>query len=380
MTRTWDIFCSVVDNYGDIGVCWRLARQLSIELKQPVRLWVDDLVSLRRLCHGVDPAQTRQFVGAVDVRRWSPAFTAVAPADIVIEGFGVRLPRVYIEAMAARQPRPVWVNLEYLSAESWVEGCHGLPSPQPDGPLVKHFFFPGFTPATGGLLMESGLPQTRDAFQCDRAAVAAFRRSLGLVLPDSDALWVSLFCYDNAALPALVDAWASDPLPIVCLVMEGPALAQLSRIAGRTVAAGAGLNLGRLTIEAVPFVELDQYDRLLWACDMNFVRGEDSFVRAQLAARPLVWQAYPQDEGAHLHKTAAFLGRYASTLSADVRAPFCALMEAWNRESPAVRESWAALRPNLKALEIHARYWAETLAGGGSLAVKLAEFCEDRLE
>ena len=28
MRVTWDIFCSVVDNFGDIGVTWRLARQL----------------------------------------------------------------------------------------------------------------------------------------------------------------------------------------------------------------------------------------------------------------------------------------------------------------------------------------------------------------
>ncbi|WP_187492385.1 elongation factor P maturation arginine rhamnosyltransferase EarP, partial [Pantoea agglomerans] len=26
MKVTWDIFCTVVDNYGDIGVTWRLAR------------------------------------------------------------------------------------------------------------------------------------------------------------------------------------------------------------------------------------------------------------------------------------------------------------------------------------------------------------------
>jgi uncharacterized repeat protein (TIGR03837 family) len=232
MTRTWDIFCASIDNYGDIGVCWRLARQLSFELKQSVRLWVDDLASFHRICGSVDPAQSLQYVGAVEVRCWRAPFTAVAPADIVIEGFGVRLPRVYIEAMAARQPRPAWINLEYLSAESWVEGCHGLPSPQPDLPLVKHFFFPGFTAATGGLLMESGLAQARDAFQGDPSAVAAFRRSLGFVLPDGDALWVSLFCYDNAALPALVAAWASDPLPVICVAAEGAPLAQLSRIAG----------------------------------------------------------------------------------------------------------------------------------------------------
>ena len=49
--RTWDIFCSVVDNFGDIGVCWRLARRLSAGLGQQVRLWVDDLAA-DRWCRG----------------------------------------------------------------------------------------------------------------------------------------------------------------------------------------------------------------------------------------------------------------------------------------------------------------------------------------
>jgi uncharacterized repeat protein (TIGR03837 family) len=155
MTRTWDIFCSVVDNYGDIGVCWRLARQLSTELGQSVRLWVDDLASFHRICSRVDSALEIQRVGAVEVRHWVSPMPSVSPADIVIEGFGVRLPDEYIAAMAARRPRPVWINLEHLSAEPWVDGCHGLPSPHPGLPLVKHFFFPGFTAATGGLLIDT---------------------------------------------------------------------------------------------------------------------------------------------------------------------------------------------------------------------------------
>lgn len=380
MTRTWDIFCSVVDNYGDIGVCWRLARQLSSELKQSVRLWVDDLASFQHLCAGIDPGLTVQFVEAVEVRRWSVPFNVVGPADVVIEGFGVRLPDVYINAMAARQPRPVWINLEYLSAEKWVEGCHGLPSPHPGVPLVKYFFFPGFTPATGGLLMESGLAQARDSFQGNPEAVAAYRRSLGLVLPEADALWISLFCYDNAALPALMEAWISETMPVICVATAGAALTQLSRIAGRQISAGSRVDLGSLSIQAIPFLELDRYDRLLWACDVNFVRGEDSFIRAQLAARPLIWQAYPQEEGTHVQKASAFLERYTSALSANIGVPYRALMQAWNRESAEVGEAWVALRPHRAALAFYARDWAGQLARGGNLAFTLAEFCEDRLE
>lgn len=380
MPRTWDIFCSVVDNFGDIGVCWRLAHQLSSELGQSVRLWVDDLASFHRLRQAVDAALTSQFVSGVEIRYWNTPLPQVEPADIVIEGFGARLPDAYIEAMAARSPHPVWINLEYLSAESWVEGCHKLPSPHPNLPLVKHFFFPGFTSATGGLLMESGLAQARDAFQSDPAAIAAFRRSLGVACPDDGGTYVSLFCYDNAALAALVEAWRADPVPVVCVVPEGAVLARLSRVAGQPVVPGSRVRLDRLMIQAIPFLELDQYDRLLWACDVNFVRGEDSFVRAQLAARPLVWQAYPQTEGAHWRKTSAFLERYASALVPDARSAYCEMSDAWNRESADVGRHWIALRSHHKALAAHARDWAGRLAAGGNLAVELVKFCENRLE
>lgn len=380
MVRSWDIFCSVVDNFGDIGVCWRLARQLSSELGQSVRLWVDDLASFHRLCRAVNPALTSQLIDAVEVRHWSAAFQQVEPADIVIEGFGVRLPASYVDAMAARSPHPVWINLEYLSAESWIDGCHGLPSPHPSLPLVKHFFFPGFTSASGGLLMESGLARAREAFQSDPAAMAAFWRELGVACPAGEALRVSLFCYDNAALPALAEAWRSGPLPVVCVVPEGAALAQLARIVSQRIEPGSSIKLDGLTIAAIPFLDLERYDRLLWACDVNFVRGEDSFLRAQLAARALVWQAYPQDESAHLRKISAFLERYASSLDCAAGEVFCEFTQAWNHESTDVGSRWCALRAHLDALSAHARYWAGKLAAGGSLAIKLAEFCENRLK
>ena len=338
---------------------------------------MNDLASFHRLCHSVDPARALQIIDTVEIRRWCVPFPQVAPADVVIEGFGVRLPDAYVEAMAARSQHPVWINLEYLSAESWVDGCHGLPSPHSSFPLVKHFFFPGFTPATGGLLIEGGLAQTRDAFQSDPAAIAAFWRSLGL--PTGGALRVSLFCYGNAALPALVEAWSSDRLPVVCIVPEGAALEQLSQIAGERIEPGSRIKLGGLSIAAIPFLELDEYDRLLWACDINFVRGEDSFVRAQLAARPLVWQAYPQDERVHLRKSSAFLARYASALGPAAGPAYRAFAEAWNRDGTDAGKCWAALGRHREALAAHARDWAGNLAAGGSLAVKLAVFCEDRL-
>jgi uncharacterized repeat protein (TIGR03837 family) len=222
------------------------------------------------------------------------------------------------------------------------------------------------------------LTKVRDAFQSDPAAIAAFCRSLEI--PERGALRVSLFCYGNAALPALVEAWSSDRLPVVCIVPEGAALTQLSQIAGQRIEPGSRIELGGLSIAAIPFLDLDQYDRLLWACDVNFVRGEDSFVRAQLAARPLVWQAYPQQEDAHLQKLSAFLARYAAALDADTRTVIGAFTQRWNRESADIGRHWPAVRSRRHALAAHARNWAGNLAAGGNLAIKLAKFCANRLK
>ena len=131
MNTRWDIFCKVVDNYGDIGVCWRLARQLAGEHGLAIRLWVDELSAFARLAPQVDASADAQVVAGIEVRRWREPWPGEAPADVVLETFGCRLPDTYRAAMAARSPPPAWVNVEHLSAEAWVAGHHGLPSPQP---------------------------------------------------------------------------------------------------------------------------------------------------------------------------------------------------------------------------------------------------------
>jgi uncharacterized repeat protein (TIGR03837 family) len=159
MRANWDIFCNVVDNYGDIGIAWRLARGLVGEHGLDVRLWVDDLHAFQRIWPAIDPSAEEQSCEGVTVRAWRSPFAATEPARVVVEAFGCALPDAYLAAMGEQSPPPVWINLEYLSAEPWVAEHHGLPSPHPRLPLTKYFFFPGYTPATGGLLAEAGLAE-----------------------------------------------------------------------------------------------------------------------------------------------------------------------------------------------------------------------------
>ena len=62
------------------------------------------------------------------------------PGDVVIEAFGCEIPEAFIAAIAQKtnehKSRLVWINLEYLSAESYVERCHALPSPVLQGPAA----------------------------------------------------------------------------------------------------------------------------------------------------------------------------------------------------------------------------------------------------
>jgi len=382
LPRNWDIFCTVVDNYGDIGVSWRLARQLAAEHGLRVRLWVDDLASLRRICSDIAAGVASQHAHGVEVRWWREPFPAVEPADVVVEAFACNPPASYVAAMAARRPKPVWINLEYLSAEDWVLGCHGLPSPHPVLPLVKHFFFPGFVAGTGGLLAERGLAQARDQFQGSEAARARFWKDLGMPAPQSAELQVSLFCYPHTGISALLRTWVSAGTPVRCLVPEGTATEALSEIfAAESLAAGAVLHAGSLEVRVFPFLGQEQYDRLLWACDLNLVRGEDSFARAQWAARPLIWQIYPQQEGAHWAKLGAFLALYCAGLAPEPAAALGNMWEAWNRgDGAGIRTAWPSYWEHRPVLEAHARHWAELRAETGDLANNLAQFCENLLK
>jgi uncharacterized repeat protein (TIGR03837 family) len=376
--QRWDLFCSVVDNFGDAGVCWRLARQLAAEHAAEVRLWIDQPEVLSRLMPGLDPATDTPRIANVEIRRWTNPFPPAEPADVVVETFGCELPPVYVDAMARAQVPPAWINLDYLSAESWVEGCHGLPSPHPRLPLTKYFFFPGFTTSTGGLLVERDLARERQAFQADTGAIAGFWAALGAA-PAADALRVSLFCYDQAPLPALLDAWADGPAPVACIAPAGVATRVLEDWFRTPIVAGRPLRAKALALHPIPFLDQASYDRLLWACDVNFVRGEDSFVRAQLAARPLVWNIYLQAQAAHVVKLDAFLDRYLAGLAGGPAAALRAFTLAWNGDgSPG--PAWAALTRELRALRGHADRWAGALTARPDLASALVRFVRERVK
>ncbi len=338
----WDIFCRVIDNFGDIGVCWRLAADLAGR-GHGVRLWVEDDSALDWMAPGAREGQWAN----VQVLDWhqscNPRFLAeLAPADVWIEGFGCNIASELIayrahSVMATGQKsiqKPVWINLEYLSAESYVERAHGLPSPVQSSQSgaaqgwMKYFYYPGFTTRTGGLLREQDLLQRQAAFaRTDQRRAWLARHGI----PWLGERLVSLFCYEPAALVQMLTHFASDTKPTRLLVTSGRSSMAVRTALEQQISLNPSWNeREQLLISYLPYLTQDDFDQLLWLCDLNFVRGEDSLVRALWAGKPLVWQIYPQDDGAHQHKLDAFLDMLQA--EASLRAWHL----AWNQTGPDV--------------------------------------------
>ena len=350
--RLWDIFCTVIDNHGDLGVCWRLTRQLR-DAGQRVRLWVDDASALAWM------APTAHQEPGIEVRPWADAsqastLQALPPADVWVEAFGCNIPEAFVaHGVATHVQQPSWINLEYLSAEDWVPRMHQLPSPIMSGPAkgwTKTFFYPGFTPDTGGLLRETDLLERQQNF--DLVKRSAWRQQHAPKLPPNGLL-ISLFCYEPAALPQLLAQGVSTPHHL--LVTPGRPLAAVQQ-------ALAGM-AEQPHWSALPYTSQDGFDEMLWACDLNFVRGEDSLVRALWAGQPFIWHIYPQDDNAHHAKLEAFLDwmqapeslrkahrAWNGLLAADLDAPTSEELILWGQVVKAARQKLLAQNSLVKSL------------------------------
>jgi len=314
---TVDILCRVVDNLGDIGFVYRLARALSELPGAPrLRLVVDDLAAFSGLCPAVSPDVPLQTVeGWLVVRRDDPGEAALAL-------FRTEPPRAVIECYACG--RPDWfdailfdetdqavrhiVNVEYLTAESWARDFHLLPS-FTRSPLVrKSVFMPGFVPGTGGLVRDAAfntavetcatsagrLDLRHDLLRCPEIVTSSSDPLIGgapasgLSTGDqpADAFWVLVFSYEHDFLSLVADlASFHAETPLLALVASGRSAAPF--IDAWTAA-------GRLfPVLELPLLPQTRWDQFLAASDFLIVRGEESLSRACLSGRPFLWQCYP---------------------------------------------------------------------------------------
>ncbi|MEP6739277.1 MAG: elongation factor P maturation arginine rhamnosyltransferase EarP [Caldimonas sp.] len=349
----WHVYCRVVDNFGDIGIAWRLAADLA-RRGERVRLAVDDASALAWMAP--------RGAAGVEVVHWSDAPPSVP--DVVVEMFGAGIPEAAVSTAAATLRMPIFVNVEHLSAEAYVERSHGLPSPHAagDGTMrTTWFFYPGFTRRTGGLLREPGLLER----QHEPGDAAAWLESLGIEARPGERR-ISVFCYANGAVAEMLDALASEPT--LLLLTPGQATAQVA------AALGPSLARGRLRAARLPYLDHGDLDRLLASCDLNLVRGEDSLVRAIWAGAPFVWQLYAQDDGAHAAKLDAFLARFRAGADLALNAMLGSVFARWNGLAGTPIAATAFEKGPLAAWAGHCTRWRDALAAQADLTTQLLSF------
>jgi hypothetical protein len=334
---TIDIHCRVIDNFGDAGVTFRLARQFAT-MGHKARLWIDDASAVRALWNDPWPA-------GVDVVDWDHALPC---GDVVIEAFGCALPAWrlgQIRALAGRG-RPVWINLEYLSAQAWVDDIHGMPSPDPVSGSVKTFFCPGFSKASGGVVssdVES--PSWRNA--------------------DDPVGSILVFGYPAPIWSLWTNAWTHW---------------------GVTNIRFAAPEIDHPSVKSCAWVRQDQFDTLLNEHDVVVVRGEDSFVRAQLLGVPMLWHIYPTSDLAHLAKLYAWLDRYLEQAPHELGRVVRALHVQLNDTTALTHNAefdWHRAFKLIAVWREHARAWSSQLRSQKQcpdLATGLVEYCLKRLQ
>ena len=352
----WDIFCQIVDNYGDAGICWRLARSLSSIHGQEVRIFCDDLPTLNLLASGVDPSIKQK----IDMQPWEASHAnarhTVQIPDVVIEAFGCELPERYLAGLFIAPVKPIIINLEYLSAEPWVIDFHGKASPQSHG-IPKYFFFPGFQDEVGGLLLD---PIPPEGHLVAKNIPDDLKATWSKLRPG--AKQISIFCYPGAPLKKWLADLGRLGENVDVLLAHGHA-EQLSLYGEHPISLPNNIQL-----LSMPFVSQDEYDWVLSQCDFNIVRGEDSFVRAQLAGKPFIWHIYPQEDRAHEVKLAAFLDLYLEEANQGLRLATIAAM-TW-----AMPSEWFK---DLNRWNAHAEHWRTHLLekqADGGLPARLIRF------
>lgn len=363
--QRWDIFCKVVDNFGDIGVCWRLAQQLQHQHSLQVRLWVDDIetaqkIVLQNIATQKDLTTGQQNAQNVTLLMWDTTSDFSQAADVVIEAFACELPAAYLAAMV--QQKSTWVNLEYLSAEPWVDDFHGKPSPQSNG-LTRYFYFPGFTEKTGGLIRENYLSLLNQSVN------QHFKLNNGV----QNHLKVSLFCYPNAPVLDLLSVLTNHHQMVDCYVPATNILPVIAPFFGLdALDIGKTYTLKRLNLHVLPFLSQADYDQLLSVCDINYVRGEDSWVRAIWAQKPFIWQPYLQTENTHITKLNAFLDFFYAGFTA--KQPIYDVHQSWSagQMSNMVLQDYLN---HLSSIQTHTKWQAKQLANQPDLATQLVDFC-----
>ena len=291
------VLCKVVDNFGDIGVVWRLCCQLSNQIKKEnltskINLIVDDLVSFNKICNSVDANKSFQIVDNINIFNWNDeklCYDEFSKNDgenlsVILEVFQCGRPswmeKILFEDKLNRTVQIIMID--YLTAEKYAEDFHCLQSLTRSSKVQKVNFMPGFTNKTGGLIIDSEWEQL-----CD------YKNNKTLLCFTYDRNW-----------DALANACKKSNYIEKVLIAPGKGFNSLIKSFYSNF-----IKDSNLKIEELSFMNQNEWDKMLKNCGVLFIRGEESMSRACLSGIPFVWHAYPQSDEYQLIKVRALLER-----------------------------------------------------------------------
>ena len=281
-----DIFCEVIDNYGDVGVTYRLAREFKrIYPNKKLRFIINQTEELNLIKKSED----------IETISYEDISIIDSSADLIIESFGCVIPKEYMDK--ALKNSKIIINLEYFSAEDWVDGFH-LQESFLGGNLKKYFFIPGLSQKSGGILLDNDFLERNKKVKKNKEY---YLKKFGI--SGKYDLIGSVFSYEKNFDYFIEDLKKLDKKVLLLILSEKTQKNFIKYFDNND-------NYDRIEIVKLPFFSYDKYEELLALCDFNLVRGEDSFVRALLLGKPFLWHIYPQEENTHIKKLESFLEKY----------------------------------------------------------------------
>jgi len=402
-----DIFCHLIDNFGDVGVAYRFAKEFKAARPEcRVRAFFDNLHALREIANEIDPDEViQEHDSIVYLKSWAlnkAQADSLGAADVMVEMFACEIPEPFME-MAYDNSKLI-INLEYLSAEDWVEGYHLKESLLGRGSVRKFFFVPGFREPTGGLIINSRLRETLESGSLDRFAVlngilnqyGPNRRKMKII-PEDNLMIGTIFTYErgfDTLLSDLIDFGRETLLLVFGEKSQRGMSSTLGRLGVDVGGGDGGVTKDKrryqrrvcknIQLIYMPFVSQHTYDTLLCCTDFNIVRGEDSLARAVLSGKPFIWNAYIQDDNYQHVKVAALLNtlrQYFSNAAADVFAAYSDLMMKFNEapsESPlqTTSERYDIFFKNLQAHERAGACLCDSMLRNCDLVSKFCDFLD----
>ncbi len=330
-----DIFCEIIDNFGDIGVVYRISKELKkIFQNVRIRMVLNRLEEFKAINKKVKDIDFQEIDGLICVTEKYVKENAetFGTADVFIEAFGCNVPEEYIKR--AKENSKLWINLEYLSGEKWIEDFHLCESLIDSKTLKKIFYMPGFSEKSGGVIIDSGFLERKEYGKNNREEV------LKKYFPNvdiKDKLIGTVFSYEKN-FDNLLEVLKDYKRETLLILMGEKTQKSFSEILQKKLIENFGkiVKYGKITMMYADFLSQEEYEEVISAADFNFTRGEDSFVRGILLEKPFMWHIYLQEEKAHMDKIKAFTERFRESVEGlteketEILDNYCTLLEDYN--------------------------------------------------